>query len=232
MSVGEAVSLDALVDRLAGDGLRARRPGGGARRPVGARRHPRRLPLHRRPARAHRALRRRGREHAGVLGVHPAHDPADHAAGRLARGRAAARRTWPTRSPTPGPAAPRWCAWRRPSTPPPCARRPSGSRTRPPPARCPSPRRWPAALAALAALDLAPPARAPGRPLRRRRGALRHPLGRRGRGRAGAPRPRAGCGSCWRSRAAATWRGRSPGWSACAPGSWSPASCPPPARWA
>ena len=47
----------------------------------------------------------------------------DLAARRVARGRAAAGRTWPTRSPTPGPAARRSCAWRPPSTRPPCARR-------------------------------------------------------------------------------------------------------------
>ena len=170
---GDVVSLDGARRPARRDGLRARRPGGGARRHVRARRHPRRLPLHRRAAGPHRAVRRRDREHAGLLGVHAAHHPARSRASSPGPPPRAAGR-WPTRWPPPGLAATsvvRLAPGRARRRPRRGARAPRGrgrrrrGRRRPPPSQ--------AALAGLAVLDLAAAARRRAGGVRRRRAAVR-----------------------------------------------------------
>ena len=107
----------------------------------------------------------------------------------------------------PGPGDAGWCGWRPPSTPPPCARRPSASRTRRPPEPWSSPRGrripWPGPR----------PSTSPRRPDPRSRPST---PSRRASPPAPRPRPRAswpgsaapGCGSSWRSGGGGTWRAR------------------------
>ena len=212
-----------------GDRLRAGRPGGGARRPVGARRHPRRLPVDGRPAGPRRAVRRRDREHAGVLAVHPAHHPPDQRAcwpGRRPSSRGGDGRSAvasPDRrdavvvrlAPTEHPAALREAQR---------AARGRGRRRRAVATRRRSRRSSPRSPRSTSR----PPSGAARRALRRRRGAFRHPLAlarpRPSSSRLGRAGLRVVVGFARRgdmSRAMARME-------RLRPRRWSPASCPPP----
>ena len=141
VSVGQALSLDDLVDRLVAMGYE-RVPQVEERGDLSVRGgildvYPSTADL---PAR----IELFGDEVESMRAFSPFTQRTIRPISRLAAWPAAepAGRTWPTPSPTPGPAIRRWCGWRPPSTPPPCARRPSGSRTRRPPEPWSTPRGW------------------------------------------------------------------------------------------